>query len=263
MICNHCGAENDEGAVFCEECGQKISAPVQKKNICPHCGAEYEEGTVFCDECGKEITADEPEQQSVVDEPAVPQADGTAAATKKAKGIKIPVIAAAAAVVIAVIVFLVLVFIRCEGNFTYFFAGMYKVKDADYSFGYHNLGVLAGAKKVDIYTGHLLTQAYTGWYKDNMPYGEGEYNVKVFLKDEYKNQFGDYATYRIIGQWDGGHLDGPGVIFYSFYNKNGTSFDGKQYVIKGEFKGNTTLKTGTREIFDKNGKKLSSVPIGE
>ncbi|MBR5091706.1 MAG: zinc ribbon domain-containing protein [Ruminiclostridium sp.] len=262
MICNHCGAENDEGAVFCEECGQKIAAPVQTKNICPHCGAEYEEGTVFCDECGKEITADEPEQQSVVDEPAVPQADGTAAATKKAKGIKIAVIAAAAAVVIAVIVFLVLVFIRCEGNFTYFFAGMYKVKDDPLIYGRYNLAVLAELDG-EVYTSDGIKESYTGWYKDRDPFGEGEYNVKIYIKDEYKERYGDYATYRMVGQWDGGHLDGPGAIIYSFHNNDGTLFDGKKYVIKGEFKGTVTLKTGTREIFDENGKKLSSVPIGE
>lgn len=266
MKCNHCGAENDEGAVFCEECGQKIATPVysETKNNCPHCGAENADGAVFCDECGKKMTAAEPEQPSAHDEPAIPQPDGTAAATKKNNGMKIAVIALAAAVIMAVLIFLALVFIRCEGNFTYFFAGMYKVTDEPQSFSSSFLAEYANLKYDIFYTrAGGIYGAYTGWYTDSGPFGEGEYNVKIYIKDEYKKQFGDYATYRIIGQWDNGRLDGPGVIFYSFYNKDGTSFDGKQYVIKGEFKGNTTLKTGTREIFDENGKKLSSVPIGE
>ena len=63
MKCSHCGAENEEGAVFCEECGQKITAPapVQPKNICPNCGAENEDGALFCEECGHNMTTNKPQ----------------------------------------------------------------------------------------------------------------------------------------------------------------------------------------------------------
>ncbi|MBR5091705.1 MAG: zinc-ribbon domain-containing protein [Ruminiclostridium sp.] len=64
MKCSHCGAENEEGAVFCEECGQKITAPapVQPKNICPNCGAENEDGALFCEECGHNMTTNKPQK---------------------------------------------------------------------------------------------------------------------------------------------------------------------------------------------------------
>ena len=63
MKCSHCGAENEEGAVFCEECGQKITlpTPVQPKNICPNCGAENEDGALFCEECGHNMTTNKPQ----------------------------------------------------------------------------------------------------------------------------------------------------------------------------------------------------------
>ena len=57
MKCNHCGAENEKGSVFCEECGQKIEIIESPKNLCPHCGAENDEGAVFCDNCGQRMDA--------------------------------------------------------------------------------------------------------------------------------------------------------------------------------------------------------------
>jgi membrane protease subunit (stomatin/prohibitin family) len=50
--CPGCGALNDEGAKFCNECGN----PLNQKLICPNCKKEYEIGTKFCNECGSKLS---------------------------------------------------------------------------------------------------------------------------------------------------------------------------------------------------------------
>ncbi len=66
-ICSNCGAENDNSAVFCFECGNRFglsgssvnsesdnsaSASSDKIKICGNCGAENDNSAVFCFECG-------------------------------------------------------------------------------------------------------------------------------------------------------------------------------------------------------------------
>ena len=66
-ICGNCGAENDNSAVFCFECGNRfglsensvnsdsnnsVSASSDKIKICGNCGAENDNSAVFCFECG-------------------------------------------------------------------------------------------------------------------------------------------------------------------------------------------------------------------
>jgi class 3 adenylate cyclase/tetratricopeptide (TPR) repeat protein len=49
MKCAKCGAENREGAKFCNECAAPIEAS------CPKCGAKNKPGAKFCDECGTSL----------------------------------------------------------------------------------------------------------------------------------------------------------------------------------------------------------------
>ena len=49
MNCAKCGAENREGANFCNECAAPIEAS------CPKCGSRNKPGAKFCDECGTSL----------------------------------------------------------------------------------------------------------------------------------------------------------------------------------------------------------------
>src|SRR6516225_7497636 len=49
MKCAKCGAENREGAKFCNECAAPIEA------ACPGCGSKNKPGAKFCDECGTSL----------------------------------------------------------------------------------------------------------------------------------------------------------------------------------------------------------------
>lgn len=79
MFCVKCNAENDDNAVFCTECGEKISgaenilntdSQFEPKEIdlsvsegnnnmffCENCGTKLEEGAVFCGSCGESISS--------------------------------------------------------------------------------------------------------------------------------------------------------------------------------------------------------------
>jgi class 3 adenylate cyclase/tetratricopeptide (TPR) repeat protein len=52
MRCSKCGADNREGARFCDKCGAKFSPR------CPSCGAENRTDAKFCDSCGTAFGAD-------------------------------------------------------------------------------------------------------------------------------------------------------------------------------------------------------------
>jgi class 3 adenylate cyclase len=49
MKCAKCGAENREGAKFCNECAAPIEAS------CARCGSRNKPGARFCDECGTSL----------------------------------------------------------------------------------------------------------------------------------------------------------------------------------------------------------------
>ena len=51
MRCSSCGAENREGAKFCNECAAMLAAK------CPACAAVNKPGAKFCDECGTALAA--------------------------------------------------------------------------------------------------------------------------------------------------------------------------------------------------------------
>ncbi|MCD4785443.1 MAG: zinc ribbon domain-containing protein [Candidatus Eremiobacteraeota bacterium] len=79
MKCTICGAENLEGAAYCEDCGSKLpTAPSPEMEeveeiieeeeplgepeetptgeiICPACGSENPAGSKFCDDCGASL----------------------------------------------------------------------------------------------------------------------------------------------------------------------------------------------------------------
>lgn len=67
--CNECGAGLPDEALFCTNCGNKISIPEARK--CSQCQAEYQEGDRFCNNCGNPLT-DEPQPESIAG--AVPAA---------------------------------------------------------------------------------------------------------------------------------------------------------------------------------------------
>ena len=51
MNCKFCGAEVEEGAKFCPNCGKNLEEASEKKK-CPQCGAELEKDAKFCLKCG-------------------------------------------------------------------------------------------------------------------------------------------------------------------------------------------------------------------
>jgi|YNPBryulayer2012_1023412.scaffolds.fasta_scaffold01166_7 hypothetical protein len=54
MICPNCGAEQPDGARFCNQCGTRLSEQVVTavQLTCPRCGYVNPEGSKFCGECG-------------------------------------------------------------------------------------------------------------------------------------------------------------------------------------------------------------------
>lgn len=64
MKCSKCGAEIEDGVLFCRECGAKIE--LRQKKFCRECGAPLFEGAQFCGECGSrtDLIADRPVRTS-------------------------------------------------------------------------------------------------------------------------------------------------------------------------------------------------------
>ena len=74
--CPNCGNTTGEGALFCDQCGTRLSqpeaaapqaapAPAGGSMICPSCGAGNVPGEAFCDFCGSPLEAPEPTVQEV------------------------------------------------------------------------------------------------------------------------------------------------------------------------------------------------------
>lgn len=49
MICPNCKKENEDDAIFCVSCGEKIS---DGSKICPNCGDSSDADSLFCINCG-------------------------------------------------------------------------------------------------------------------------------------------------------------------------------------------------------------------
>ena len=74
--CPNCGSTTSEGAIFCDQCGTRLSqpeaaapqaapAPAGGSMICPSCGAGNVPGEAFCDFCGSPLDAPVPSVQEV------------------------------------------------------------------------------------------------------------------------------------------------------------------------------------------------------
>lgn len=57
MFCKFCGSELVDDAVFCSNCGEKISKDVPPK-FCACCGTELDDDSMFCSNCGKKIKSE-------------------------------------------------------------------------------------------------------------------------------------------------------------------------------------------------------------
>jgi len=55
VICNKCGLENDASSKFCANCGSVLPTKSQYI-ICPQCGAENKQGAKYCIDCGSALT---------------------------------------------------------------------------------------------------------------------------------------------------------------------------------------------------------------
>lgn len=51
MICQNCNTDNQDGAVYCKNCGSRIDGNTQ----CPHCGSAIAADSVYCNFCGKRV----------------------------------------------------------------------------------------------------------------------------------------------------------------------------------------------------------------
>ena len=58
MKCEKCGAQLDDGVLFCRECGNKVEKS-KRKRFCRECGAEYHQGAKYCLNCGSAIEMEE------------------------------------------------------------------------------------------------------------------------------------------------------------------------------------------------------------
>jgi hypothetical protein len=56
VTCANCHTENNEGAIYCMNCGRPMATPQTQKIPCPACGAETKPNAAFCTQCGSSLT---------------------------------------------------------------------------------------------------------------------------------------------------------------------------------------------------------------
>ena len=56
VFCLDCGAKNEEGARFCEECGEVLPAP-GRELTCPKCATPVAMKAKFCGQCGTRLAS--------------------------------------------------------------------------------------------------------------------------------------------------------------------------------------------------------------
>ncbi|MCL2043278.1 MAG: zinc ribbon domain-containing protein [Treponema sp.] len=63
VVCTSCSHANSPGIKFCQECGAKLEAQLEKPapasggGVCPSCGKALTPGNKFCQECGAKVEA--------------------------------------------------------------------------------------------------------------------------------------------------------------------------------------------------------------
>ena len=114
IVCSKCGNKAQDGAIFCDQCGNRLApepaasaaavapaaavaeapaAPAANALACPSCGFSNVPGEAFCENCGTKLAAPEPEAA-----PAAPVA-ATPAAVVPAPAASAPAASAPAAAV--------------------------------------------------------------------------------------------------------------------------------------------------------------------
>jgi predicted amidophosphoribosyltransferase len=77
-ICPNCGAEIEEGILFCSKCGTKLeipapAAPVKEEKpdfkVCPTCGSKLTLEAAFCPSCGTKQEIIEEKMEEIPQEP--------------------------------------------------------------------------------------------------------------------------------------------------------------------------------------------------
>lgn len=58
MLCDRCGAENEDSLQFCENCGAKLESVRESctEKFCVMCGKELSQGVKFCEYCGFSVS---------------------------------------------------------------------------------------------------------------------------------------------------------------------------------------------------------------
>lgn len=56
MKCRNCGADLEDGVLFCRECGSRVAT--DEVRICIECGATVAADAIFCPDCGTRLDAD-------------------------------------------------------------------------------------------------------------------------------------------------------------------------------------------------------------
>lgn len=55
VICPSCGAKQQAGSRFCNQCGTSIVPDIEREITCPVCGAKLPPNSKFCNHCGERI----------------------------------------------------------------------------------------------------------------------------------------------------------------------------------------------------------------
>ena len=55
MECYHCGQDNDDEAIYCKHCGQRVDGKVE----CPSCNKLVDSDSQFCGYCGHDLQEQE------------------------------------------------------------------------------------------------------------------------------------------------------------------------------------------------------------